>query len=464
MNLVILFAVVASLALGCVLGFLYARYLSAEEKTRLLSRRDVLESKTQELRRRLDEQAASMENQKDEIRSQMESQMRQLREQAERQREELRQTYQQQLSQLQSMQESQMERQSSLIKEQINSASEEILKKRSDELSASNSDQLSAILSPLQEHLRLMREVVERSDREHTTSMERLDASIKANLEQAREVGERADRLAQALTAENKTQGDFGELRLHTLLENMGFEKGVQYEEQVMLRDAEGRVVSEEMGKKMIPDVILHFPDKRDVIIDSKMSMKAFVDYHQADTAPMREGALRRHLTSVRGHVKELAHKNYSQYLSSGRQKPDFVVMYVYNEGALQLALSHDPSLYRDAYEQGVIIAGSQNMYMMLRVLEMMWRQVRQAENQEEIMKTANELVSRVQLFYERFMGADEQLRRTKEAFDKLKTSTSPTGAGIVTAANKLLGYGAKENPKRRYRLPQSSDSTEETP
>ena len=177
----------------------------------------------------------------------------------------------------------------------------------------------------------------------------------------------------------------------------------------------------------------------------------------------MREGALRRHVSSVRGHVKELAHKNYSQYLSSGRQKPDFVVMYVYNEGALQLALSHDPSLYRDAYEQGVIIAGSQNMYMMLRVLEMMWRQVRQAENQEEIMKTANELVNRVQLFYERFMGVDEQLRRTKEAFDRLKTSTSPTGAGIVTAANKLLGYGAKENPKRRYRLPQSTDSTEET-
>ena len=187
MNLVILFAVVASLALGCVVGFLYARYLSAEEKTRLLSRRDVLESKTQELRRRLDEQTALMENQKDEIRSQMETQLRQQREQAEQQKEELRQTYQQQLSQLQSLQESQMERQSSLIKEQINSASEEILKKRSDELSASNSDQLSAILSPLQEHLRLMREAVEKSDREHTTSMERLDASIKANLEQARE-------------------------------------------------------------------------------------------------------------------------------------------------------------------------------------------------------------------------------------------------------------------------------------
>lgn len=443
------------------MGFLYAKYLGAEEKTKLLARRDVLEAKAQDLRRRLDEQSAYMENQKDEIRRQLESQLHQQREQSEKQKEELRQTYLQQLSQLQSLQEKQLEKQSSLIKEQINSASEEILKKRSDELAATNSDQLSAILSPLHENLRLMREAVERSDREHTTSMERLDASIKANLEQAREVGERADRLAQALTAENKTQGDFGELRLHTLLENMGFEKGVQYEEQVLLRDAQGRVVSEEMGKKMIPDVILHFPDKRDVVIDSKMSMKAFVEYHQAEGDAMREGALRRHLASVRGHVRELAHKNYSNYLSDDRQKPDFVVMYVYNESALQLALAHDHTLYRDAYEQGVIIAGSQNMYMMLRVLEMMWRQVRQAENQEEIMKTANELVNRVQLFYERFMGVDEQLRRTREAFDKLKTTTSPTGAGIVTAANKLLGYGAKENPKRRYHLPQSPEETE---
>ncbi|MBR3088825.1 MAG: DNA recombination protein RmuC [Prevotella sp.] len=403
-----------------------------------------------------------MENQKDEIRAQFESQLRSQKEQSEKQKEELRQAYQQQLSQMREMQEKQMDHQSTLIREQINNVSEEILKKRSDELAAANSGQLSAILSPLQEKLQQMREAVEKSDREHTTTMERLDASIKANLEQAREVGERADRLAQALTAENKTQGDFGELRLHTLLENMGFERGVQYEEQVMLRDADGRVVSEEGGKKMIPDVILHFPDHRDVVIDSKMSMKAFVEYHQAENEGQREGALRRHLNSVRGHVRELAHKNYSHYLANGRQKPDFVVMYVYNESALQLALTHDQTLYRDAYEQGVIIAGSQNMYMMLRVLEMMWRQLRQAENQEEIMKTANELVSRVQLFYERFMGVDEQLRRTKEAFDKLKTTTAPTGTSIVTAANKLLGYGAKENPKRRYRLPQVPETGEE--
>ena len=152
--------------------------------------------------------------------------------------------------------------------------------------------------------------------------------------------------------------------------------------------------------------------------------------------------------------MKELAHKNYSHYIHEGRQKPDFVIMYVYNESALQLALLGDPSLYREAYDQGVLVCGSQNMYMMLRVLEMTWRQVRQAENQEEIMKTANELVNRVQLFYERFLTAEEQLKKAQEAFAKLRTTTSPTGQGIVTAANKLLKYGAKENSKRQQRLP----------
>ena len=453
MTFYIVIAVLACLALGITMGFLYAKYSSAEERTALLSRRDVLEAKTQELKHRLDEQAAFMENQKDEIRAQFESQLRSQKEQSEKQKEELRQAYQQQLSQMREMQEKQMDHQSTLIREQINNVSEEILKKRSDELAAANSGQLSAILSPLQEKLQQMREAVEKSDREHTTTMERLDASIKANLEQAREVGERADRLAQALTAENKTQGDFGELRLHTLLENMGFERGVQYEEQVMLRDADGRVVSEEGGKKMIPDVILHFPDRRDVVIDSKMSMKAFVEYHQAENEGQREGALHRHLNSVRGHVRELAHKNYSHYLANGRQKPDFVVMYVYNEGALQLALANDPSLWKEAYDRHVIISGGQNLYALLRVLELSWKQVRQVENQQEIMRCANEIVNRTQLFYERFLKVEEQLDKTRRAFDEVKSSTASTGSSIITSARQLISYGASENPKRKTGL-----------
>lgn len=409
------------LVLGLVVGMLLTKSRMLEEKTSLVASRNALQNETDQLRRQLSEQEKRHTSQIDELRQQ---------------------------------QKEQLEQQSALIREQINNASEQILKKRAEELQRNNTEQLSTILTPLHERLQQMREAVEKSERGQTLAMERLDAVIKENLRQVHEVGERADKLAEALTSENKTQGDFGELRLRTLLINMGLEEGVQFEEQATMRDERGKTIyEEENGRRMMPDVILHFPDDRDVIIDSKMSLKAFEEYFNAESEEDKARALTRHIASVRSHVKELAHKNYSSYIRKGRQKLDFVLMYVYSESALQLALANDVTLWKEAYDQGVVISGSQNLYMILRVLEMTWRQVRQAENQEEIMKVADEVVNRVQMFYERFLEVEDQLEKTRKAFDSLKTNTSPSGKSIITAASKLLDYGAKENPKRKVSL-----------
>ena len=409
------------LVLGLVVGMLLTKSRMLEEKTSLVASRNVLQNETDQLRRQLSEQEKLHTSQIDELRQQ---------------------------------QKEQLEQQSALIREQINNASEQILKKRAEELQRNNTEQLSTILTPLHERLQQMREAVEKSERGQSLAMERLDAVIKENLRQVHEVGERADKLAEALTSENKTQGDFGELRLRTLLINMGLEEGVQFEEQATMRDERGKTIyEEENGRRMMPDVILHFPDDRDVIIDSKMSLKAFEEYFNAESEEDKARALTRHIASVRSHVKELAHKNYSSFIRKGRQKLDFVLMYVYSESALQLALANDVTLWKEAYDQGVVISGSQNLYMILRVLEMTWRQVRQAENQEEIMKVADEVVNRVQMFYERFLDVEDQLEKTRKAFDSLKTNTSPSGKSIITAASKLLDYGAKENPKRKVSL-----------
>ncbi len=409
------------LVLGLVVGMLLTKSRMLEEKTSLVASRNVLQNETDQLRRQLSEQEKRHTSQIDELRQQ---------------------------------QKEQLEQQSALIREQINNASEQILKKRAEELQRNNTEQLSTILTPLHERLQQMREAVEKSERGQSLAMERLDAVIKENLRQVHEVGERADKLAEALTSENKTQGDFGELRLRTLLINMGLEEGVQFEEQATMRDERGKTIyEEENGRRMMPDVILHFPDDRDVIIDSKMSLKAFEEYFNAESEEDKARALTRHIASVRSHVKELAHKNYSSYIRKGRQKLDFVLMYVYSESALQLALANDVTLWKEAYDQGVVISGSQNLYMILRVLEMTWRQVRQAENQEEIMKVADEVVNRVQMFYERFLDVEDQLEKTRKAFDSLKTNTSPSGKSIITAASKLLDYGARENPKRKVSL-----------
>lgn len=402
-----------ALILGATIGYLFAKNKATAEIAAATSSRDVLAAK-------IEQQTA--------INAQMEQRANE--------------------------QAKQLEQQMSLIREQMNNASERILRERSEQLNIHNREQMATILDPLRQGIALMREAVEKSERQHTERMLSLDATIRASIDQSREVGVRADRLAQALTGENKTQGNFGELRLKQLLDDMGLEEGTQYECQVTMRDDNGRTIyDKEDGHRMIPDVILHFPDERDVIIDSKMSFKAFEDYHNADSDDARHEALLRHIASVRQHVTELARKNYSAYIKTKGTRLDFVMMYVFSESALQLALSNDTTLWRWAYDKGVIITGSQNLYVMLRVLEMSWRQMRQVENQEEMMKTANMLIDRVQMFYERFEKVDELLDKTRKAFDDVKVSTASSGQSIEVAARKLIKFGAQENPKRRIRL-----------
>lgn len=404
--------------------------------------------------KRIQELKAQQQQQVGELKAQQQQQVGELKMQYEQRISELKVQHQQQLAELKAQQQEQLEQQMQLVREQMNTASERILKERAEQLSVENKEQLATILNPLQSNIQMMREAVEKSGKESSVTMERLDATIKQSIEQSREVGERADKLAQALTGENKTQGNFGELRLKQMLEEMGLEEGVQFEEQATMRDAQGNVIlEEEEGRKMIPDVILHFPDQRDVIIDSKMSFTAFERYHCAETEEEQHIALQQHIASMRNHVNELSRKNYSKYIKEGRGKLDFVLMYVFSESALQLALTNDTTLWKEAYDRGVIITGSQNIYVMLRVLEMTWKQVRQVENQQRIIDCANTIVDRVQMFAERFDEARKQLEKTQSAFDSVSSITADGGVSIITSARQLVKMGANENPKRKKSL-----------
>ncbi len=458
--------------MGSIIGFLIsknkndivtARAAMLEmqlNERKLQDEKQVLELKEQNEKQVL-ELKEQNEKQLQEVKEHNEKQISETRAQYDKQLQEMKALHDKQLQELKAQQAEQMQMQMSLIKEQMNTASEKILRERSAQLSEKNKEALASILNPLKDGITQMKDAVEKSGKEHRETMVRLDATIKNSIEQSREVGERADKLAQALTGENKTQGNFGELRLKQLLEDMGLEEGVQFEEQVTMKDASGRTIyDEEDGHRMIPDVILHFPDERDVIIDSKMSFKAFEDYHNAENDIERQEALTRHIASVRQHVNELSRKNYSAYIKEGRGRLDFVLMYVFSESALQLALMNDPTLWKEAYNKGVIITGSQNLYMMLRVLEMTWRQVRQIENQEQMMKTANTIVDRIQLFYERFLKVDEMLGKTQKAFDEVKNISGPSGPSIEVAAKKLVKFGAKTNPKRKYQLKNNEEDT----
>ena len=467
--------IIIALAVGCLIGYLTAKSSEQQKYTDLKASNDVLKTEKDHLLTTInserDAHAKQLQQQKMQFMEQLQhdqtqhaaqlqllnsqhaEQLQREQEHYTEQLQQLRIQHAEQLQRLDTQHAEQLQQQLQLLREQMSTVSEKVLRQRSEQLSEQNQEQLSVILNPLQDGIRLMREAVEKSDREHSATMVRLDATIKTSIEQSREVGERADKLAQALTGENKTQGNFGELRLKQLLVDMGFEEGTQFEEQMTMRDTRGRTIYDEDSHRMVPDVILHFPDERDIIIDSKMSLKAFEEYHNAADDETRAQALQRHIVSVRQHVNELAQKNYSTYIREGRARLDFVLMYVFSESALQLALANDAALWRDAYDKGVIIVGSQNLYTMLRVVEMTWRQVRQVENQENIMKAASTIVDRVQMFYERFLRVEEQLDKTRRAFDEVKVVTASSGQSIETAARRLMKYGVQDNPKRTYKL-----------
>ena len=198
-----------------------------------------------------------MRDQQETFRQQMqalqESQQQQVREQ--------RESFQQQMRTQQETQQQQMEQQMALLREQMSTTSERVLKERAAELSSVNSEQLSKILNPLQQNLQLMRTQTEKMQKDHDDSLRELKAAIQINMERERAMGEQTERLAQALTGQNKVQGNFGELKLNQILEQMELERGLQYDTQETMRDSQGRPITSEEGRRMIPDAVLHFPD-----------------------------------------------------------------------------------------------------------------------------------------------------------------------------------------------------------
>lgn len=380
-----------------------------------------------------------------------EQQLQQIKEASELQLAQAKEAAEQQIDALRQMNREQVENQLKLIKEQMQTTSEEVLKRRQEELGERNREQVSKIINPLQQSLKDMQEALDKSKEQQSEALTRLDETIKVNMQKSAALGETADRLTRALTGEVKVQGNFGELKLKQLLEDLELKEGEQFDTQETLRDKAGNIAKGDDGKGLIPDFILHFPNNRHVVVDSKMSLTDYERYMNAeDGTPEKTEYLKSHIASVRAQVKRLAKKEYSKYLPNGYNRLNFAIMYVPIEGALNLALLNDSTLWREAYDQGVMILGPQTMYMNLRVLEMMWTQVRQLSNQQAMMDAANSVIDRVQDFGMRFMDVESSMNDTIKKIAKLKITTADNGASIITAARNLLKAGAKENKKKK--------------
>lgn len=431
----IIVAIVAAIIIG-VVAYSYSK--------RIADLKDVHNKQIAELKEAHEKQIA-------ELKEAQTAQLEQLKAAQTAQLEQVKEGQQKQIEALREMNREQVESQMKLIREQMQTTSEEILKRRQDELGERNKEQVSKIIDPLTQSLKSMREAFDKSKEQQNEALTRLDATIKVNMEKSAALGETADRLTRALTGEVKVQGNFGELKLKQLLEDLELKEGEQFDTQETLRDKAGKQAKGDDGRGLIPDFILHFPNNRHVVVDSKMSLTDYERYMNAeDGTPEKSEYLKAHIASVRAQVKRLVRKEYTKYLPEGYNRLNFAIMYVPIEGALNLALLNDTTLWREAYDEGVMILGPQTMYMNLRVLEMMWTQVRQLKNQQAMIDAANIVVERVQDFGIRFIDVETSMNSTVEKMAKLKVSTAESGRSIITAAKSLLKAGAKENKKKK--------------
>ena len=308
-----------------------------------------------------------------------------------------------------------------------------------------NSEQIKNILDPLGKKMEEFRRAVEDSKEKSLKNSASIEQQIRSMMEQTAAVGKQADNLATALRSNNKAVGNWGEVILLNLLEGMGLQEGKDYVKQETIKDVDGRtVLSDENGRRLVPDVVLYLPENKAVVIDSKVSLDGYIDYSNSTDDAGRAVALASHRRSVEAHVKELSDKNYSQYIrQTGRDSLDYVVMFVPNEGAFQLYYQNFREDWHKAFDKRIIITGESNLFAMLKIIENTWVRVNQQKNTEEVMRLASELLDRVGKFANTFDDVGVVLDKATAKFEEARRVLSGR-VSVVSTAKKLEKKGVQ--------------------
>ena len=319
------------------------------------------------------------------------------------------------------------------LKNQVNNEfkaiASEILKTDRDKLKVDNSD----LLSPLQTQLKSFRERIETITKEQVEERTTLKEQIKSLHDANLETQQSAKSLTDALTYDNKIQGDWGEEILSSLLSSYGFQEGVEFDLQKQYKN--------EMGEKFKPDVILHLPEGKDVVIDSKVSLKDYVDYVADQT---NELALKRHITSIENQIKNISIKEYENL--EGVRSLDFIFVSIPIEGALLLALQHKHSLFDDALKKNIMLVSPSMLSMSLKTVNFMWQTDKQNKNADEIARQAAGMYDKLALFIEDLDKIENQLEKTKEGFSSAKNKLSTGKGNLISRAERLKALGVKSN------------------
>ena len=331
---------------------------------------------------------------------------------------------------------------------QMKSETSEMLKARQKEFAEASSQSIGQLVNPLKENIAELKKAMAEGSKEQAERNGELRERIKTLMEHSDAARKSADELAAAFKHGSKIQGDWGETILEELLSMQGLTRGVHYDTQEVICGPDGKPVRSETGGTLRPDVILHLDSRRELIIDSKVSLTSYIDYVNAENEVERQSALKAHVESLRKHVKELAAKDYSSYIAAPKVSLDYVLMFVPNTGALWTALNAEPDLWRRAAESKVYIVDEQTIFAALSVVKMTWTQIAQAQNHANVYALANEMIDRVGIFMDRYQAIGKSLKKAQEEYDEGMKKLLPGGKSILNTSNKLIELGAKDSEK----------------
>ena len=326
---------------------------------------------------------------------------------------------------------------------QFKNLANEILEEKTRKFTDQNKINLSEILNPLKDKISEFEKKVEQTNKESIERNSALKEQISGLKELNQQITKEAENLTKALKGESKTQGNWGEYILETILEKSGLTKGEQYEVQVS--------VTNQDGKRLQPDVIIRLPEQKNIIIDSKVSLTAYEKYVNAEDAREKDIEIRNHLLSIRSHIKGLSEKSYQSMYEMGSL--DFVLLFMPIEPAFSLAVQHDAELFNDAYDKNIVIVSPSTLIATLRTIASIWRQENQNRNALEIAQQGGQLYDKFKAFTDDLIKVGENLHTTKNNYDLAMNKLSAGKGNLVSRADKLRELGAKATKSIDSRL-----------